>query len=61
MGQGLLIHEVSRSQHNDAPHSLGLLWTSDQPDKETLPYNTQHSQYTDIHTSEPTISAGQRR
>jgi hypothetical protein len=25
----LLILEVSRS-HNDAPHSVGLLWTSDQ-------------------------------
>jgi len=29
VGQGLLIHEVSRS-HNDAPRSVGLLWTRDQ-------------------------------
>ena len=28
VGQVLLIHEVSRS-HNDAPQSVGLLWTSD--------------------------------
>jgi len=30
MGQGLLIIEASRS-HSDTPHSVGLLWTSDQP------------------------------
>jgi hypothetical protein len=41
-GQGLLIVEASRS-HTDTPHSVGLLWTSDQPD------NSQHSQETDIH------------
>jgi hypothetical protein len=34
LGQGLLIIEVSRS-HSDTPHSVGLLWTSDQPDAET--------------------------
>ena len=34
VGQGLLIVEDSRS-HSDTPHSLGLLWTSDQPDAET--------------------------
>jgi len=34
VGQSLLIHEVSRS-HNDAPQSVGLLWTSDQPVAET--------------------------
>ena len=34
LGQGLLIIEASRS-HSDTPHSVGLLWTSDQPDKET--------------------------
>jgi len=38
----LLIIEVSGS-HSVTPHSVGLLWTSDQPD------NTQHSQKTDIH------------
>jgi len=34
LGQGLLIHEVSRS-HSDAPHSVGLLWTSDRLVAET--------------------------
>ena len=29
MGQGVLIHEVSRS-HSNTPHSVGLVWTSDQ-------------------------------
>jgi hypothetical protein len=32
--QGLLIIEDSRS-HSDTPHSVGLLWTSDQPVAET--------------------------
>jgi hypothetical protein len=32
--QDFLITEVSRS-HSDTPHSVGLLWTSDQPDVET--------------------------
>ena len=32
--QGLLIVEDSIS-HSDTPHSVGLLWTSDQPDAET--------------------------
>jgi hypothetical protein len=44
VGQGLLIVEASRS------HSVGLLWTSDQPDAETSTWqHTQHSQETDIH------------
>ena len=34
VGQGLLITEHSRS-HSDAPHWVGLLWTSDRPDAET--------------------------
>jgi len=34
MGQIILIHEVSRS-HTNAPHSVGLLWTSDQSVAET--------------------------
>jgi len=33
-GHGLLILEVPRS-HNDAPQSVGLLWTSDQLAAET--------------------------
>jgi hypothetical protein len=31
--QGLLIIEASRS-HSDTPHSVGVIWTSDQPDAE---------------------------
>jgi hypothetical protein len=50
VGQGLLSFEASRS-HSDTPHSAGLLWTSDQPDAETLPDNTQHSQGTEIHAA----------
>ena len=34
VGQGLLIIEASRS-HSDTSHSVGLLWTSDQPVAET--------------------------
>ena len=44
-----LFTEASRS-HSDTPHSIGLLWTSDQPDAKTsLSDNTQYSQETDIH------------
>jgi len=39
---------ASRSHSLDTPHSVELLWTSGQPDAETLPDNTQHSQETDI-------------
>jgi len=34
VGQGLLIHEVSRS-HSDTSQSVGFLWSSDQPVVET--------------------------
>ena len=34
VGQGLYITEASRS-HSDTPHSVGILWTSDQPVAET--------------------------
>jgi hypothetical protein len=34
LGKDLLIVEDSRS-HTDTPNSVGLLWTSDQPDAET--------------------------
>jgi len=34
--------EASRPR-SDTPHSVGLLWTSDQPDAETLPDNKQRS------------------
>ena len=56
MGQDLLIHEVSRS-HNDAPQSVGLLWTSD-----LTRYNT-HNRQTSMPPVgfEPTISADERQ
>jgi hypothetical protein len=67
VGQGLLIFEASWS-HSDThththTHSVELLWTSDQPDVERLPDNTQHSQEKDIHAParfEPIISASER-
>ena len=40
-----LLCDVRRT---DTPESVGLLWTSDQPDADTSD-NTQHSQQTDIH------------
>jgi len=40
VGQGLHIIEVSRS-HADTPHSLGILWMSDQPDED--PYLTTYN------------------
>jgi len=49
LGQDLLIIEASRS-HSDTPHSVGLLWTSDQPDAETSTW--QHTTLSrDIHVS----------
>ena len=43
----VLLHDASRS-HLDTPHSVGLLWTSDQPDAETS--TCQHKTLTrDIH------------
>jgi len=43
VGQGLLFIGASRS-HSDTPHSLGLLWTSDQPDAGTSTW--QHTTLT---------------
>jgi len=43
VGQGLLIIEASRS-HSDTPNSVGILWTSDQPDAETSTW--QHTTLT---------------
>jgi hypothetical protein len=43
LGQGRLIIEASRS-HSYPPHSVGLLWTSDQPDAETSTW--QHTTIT---------------
>jgi hypothetical protein len=50
LGQGLLIIEAPLS-HSDTPHSIGLVWTSDQPDAETSTWQHRHSQETDIHAS----------
>jgi len=45
--QDLIIVEASLS-HSDTPHSVGLLWTSDQPDAQTS--TRQHTTLTrDIH------------
>jgi hypothetical protein len=41
VGQDLLVNEASRS-HSDTLYSVGLLWTSDQPDAETS-YLTTHN------------------
>jgi len=57
--KGLNIVEDSLS-HSDAPHSVELLWTSDQPDAETSTW--QHITH-DIHAPagfEPTISTSER-
>ena len=35
VGHGLLIHGVFEITHNDAAQSVGLLWTSDQPEAQT--------------------------
>jgi hypothetical protein len=43
VGQGFLIIEASRS-HSGTPHSLGYLWTSDQPEAETSTW--QHTTLT---------------
>jgi len=61
VGQGLLIIDTSRS-HSDTPHSVGFLWTSDQPDAETSTYNT-HKRQTYLLPAgfEPTIPASERR
>ena len=50
-GQGLLIMKDSLS-YSDTPHSVGLLWTSDQPDAETSTW--QHTTLTiDRHSCPP--------
>ena len=49
--KGLLIVVASRS-HSDTPHSVGLLWASDQPDAETSTSQyTQLSKGTNIHVA----------
>jgi len=44
VGQSLLTVQAPRS-HSDTPHSVGILWASDQPDTENSD-NAQHSQET---------------
>jgi hypothetical protein len=44
---GLLFTRGLLITHNDAPHSVGLLWTSDQLVAETS--TCQHTQQTNIH------------
>jgi hypothetical protein len=45
-GQNFLMIQASRS-HSDTSHSVGHLWTSEQPDAETC--TSQHSQEIDIY------------
>jgi hypothetical protein len=63
VGQGLLISQGFWITHNDAPQSVGLLWTSGQLVAETSTWQrTQHSQQTNIHAPvglETTFSAGE--
>jgi hypothetical protein len=61
-GQGLLIVEASGT-HSNTLHSVGLLWTSDQPDAETATYTThKHSQKTFMPPAEfePVIPGSKR-
>jgi hypothetical protein len=61
---GLLVHEVTLITHHDAPQTVGLLWTSDQPVAETS--TRQHTTHITDNTSlppvgfEPTIAAVER-
>jgi hypothetical protein len=46
--QDFLIIEASQS-HLDTPHSVGLLWTNDQPDEETSAWqHTTHKRETSV-------------
>jgi hypothetical protein len=62
-GYSLLSIEASRS-HSDTPHSVGLLWTSNQPDAETTTYTTHsvHKGPTSIPPVgfEPAVPASER-
>ena len=58
MGQGLLIIEASRS-HSDTPQSVGILWTSDQPDEETTWNNHKRHISTSPAEIEPTNPANE--
>ena len=60
-GHGLHILEVFHNTHNDAPQSVGLLWTSRRRDLRLTTHNT-HNRQTSMPPVgfEPTISAGER-
>jgi hypothetical protein len=64
VGQGLLIIEASRSHSLDTPHSVGLFWTSDQPDARTSTCITHniHKRQTSMPPEgfEPTIQTSER-
>jgi len=64
VSQGLLIIETSRT-HSGTPHSVGLLWTSDQPESKTSTW--QHTTLTTgrhvpgrVQTHNPSKSAAAR-
>jgi len=40
-----LPHNLEFTTHSDTPHSVGLLWTSDQPDAETSFYLIIHNNH----------------
>jgi hypothetical protein len=48
VGQGRLTVQAARS-HSDTPHSVGLLWTSDQPVTKTSTWQNATLTETDIH------------
>ena len=54
-------YEASRSLTLDTPHSAGFLWSSNQPDAETLPDNTQETIIHALAGFEPTIPASERQ
>jgi len=62
VNQGLVIVEASRS-HSDTPHSVGLLWTSDQPSQRPLlTTHATHNRQTSMPAAvfELAIPAGER-
>jgi len=59
VGQGLLIIENSRS-HSDTLHSVGLLWTSDQPVAETSTWQHTTDKSMPPVVCEPEIPASER-
>ena len=59
VGQGLLIVEVSRS-HSDTPHSVGLLWTSDQQ-RQHKPLTTDRHQCPQWNSNPQSHQASGRR